>query len=257
MVPAIPMHASLTQLKSVLTFWKRRAAKADEPPPLTPAPDAEGDTPNAAPPEAAADAPGTPRLLARIRALFRRRGSTDATHEAETAEIERPAAAVSETGDDDAHAPAAGPGARLVALLGRKRVWIPLTAVISLSAIGAVAYLLVAASQEQVRLRQELAAARAQLAEHHTPRPAPPATDPPGTGYATPPTPPRKTETAKQPDPAFEIVGSAQARERVAGVEAADCLVADRAQVAQHLKHCIDSFNAAMAKSTPRRTPSR
>jgi len=96
------------------------------------------------------------------------------------------------------------------------------------------------ATQDKARLQAELIAAKKLLEQKQVVVVKAPAAPPP-------PAAPAKPE--KQIDPAFNIVGHIPApqSEEESGINASDCVVKDKQSVAENLKHCITSFNDAVA----------
>ena len=126
--------------------------------------------------------------------------------------------------------------------LSNKWVWIPAASVALLALIAGVAVTMVQSAHEKDKLRAELKAAKQKLAQKtaapavavKSPLPVQPA-------IAAPP--------EKKVDPAFDITGRTDA-ETPPGIDASDCVVKDKASVAQNLKNCIEGFNSAMAASS-------
>ena len=110
-----------------------------------------------------------------------------------------------------------------------------------LGVIGGVAALILRASHETERLQKELQVAKRKLEQQHSATPQKPAVAPASTTH-------QATAELPKKDPTFEIIG-AKAPEAESGVNAGDCVISDREQVAANLKRCIESFNAALASS--------
>lgn len=182
--------------------------------------------------------PARPSLLARFKLLFRRKA---APAEGEDAEPQASEAAPTED-EDEAPAPRG-----LLQKLRSKWVWIPALALLLLGVIGTVAAVLVRSANETQRLQQELQAAKRKLQQQATPAAV----------AVAPPAAPAKPAPPPEPkrDPAFDIVGVKPAPEAESGLNAGDCVVSDREQVAANLKRCIDSFNAALSTSNKKSKP--
>lgn len=206
-------------------------------------------TSDVAPPEAAPEAKNTaaaalddaeapepkPTLMGRFKAFLRSRRRAKTGEEPAEGEA---AATTDETADGTAEE---APPKSFLQKLQSKRVWIPALALLVLGVIGGVAALVLRASHETERLQKELQVAKHKLEQQHSAAPQQPAVAPASTTHQAAAALPKK-------DPAFEIIG-AKAPEAEAGINAGDCVVSDREQVAANLKRCIESFNAALATS--------
>lgn len=196
------------------------------------------DTPEAVPTatdDEASEAP-TPRpgLLARFKGLFRRKAAP-LEGEEESTEAEAPDTVAE--GEEGEPAPRG-----LLHKLRSKWVWIPALVILLLALIGGVAALFIRSAHETQRLQQELQAAKRKLEQQaKAPAPAPVVVAAP---VAKPPEAP-----VKKPDPAFDIIGAKPAPEAESGLNAGDCVVSDREQVAANLKRCIEAFNATASTS--------
>lgn len=209
-------------------------------------PESEAEAAPESAPEAIADAaPGDdestplprPGLLARFKILFRRKA---APAEGEDA-AEQASEAVPAEGEGEAPAPRG-----LLHRLRSKWVWIPALTLLLLGVIGTVAAVLLRSAHETQRLQQELQAAKRKLQQQAAP--AAVAVAPPAAPKPAPPPEPKR-------DPAFDIVGVKPAPEAESGINAGDCVVSDREEVASNLKRCIDSFNAALSASNKKGKP--
>lgn len=184
-------------------------------------------------------------LVARIKNLLRPQRASDA--ESTSAEDAAPANA-EEAGAESADAPAP----TLAQKLRSKRVLIPAAALLLLLAIGgAVAAFMLHASRETQRLQQELQAAKHKL-EQQQAHPVV-AVAPPVAPVAAAPHP--EPKASPKPDPAFDIVGAKPAPEAESGINAGDCVVSERGQVATNLKRCIEAFNAAVSSPAKKSKP--
>jgi hypothetical protein len=182
-------------------------------------------------------------------------GPEQVTAEHATPDIPEPsAAAVEANPEDDADVVPAKRMQRMLAVLSRKKVWIPSVSFALLAVVGSLVLMLLHSKQEQHRLQAELLAA--QQAGKPAPANAHAAAHPPApTQVATIAAAPGQDPAhAAEPDSsAGAQTVSAQAGESgVAdshpGIDPDDCIITDQASVLKNLKRCIDSFNTATAR---------
>lgn len=169
---------------------------------------------------------------------------------------EQPAAAVEAIAEDVADVAPASRMQRVLAVLSRKKVWVPSVSFALLAVVGSLVLMLVHSKQEQHRLQTELLAA--QKAGKPAPANAHAAAHPPA------PIQVAKIEAAPdhvapdthEPEPipsAGAPTDSAQAGEpgvadAQPGIDPGDCIITDQASVLKNLRRCIDSFNTATAR---------
>lgn len=236
-----PKPSFLARLKRWLTFRNKPTETEVEPDTETTA-DRKPRTQTAEEPEVPEPKPS---FLARLKGwLSFRRKPVEAEAEADdkTQVIEKSKVRSETTVEDEADAPPPSRLKRFLIRLRSKWVWIP---ALSLAVMGLASWVIVImmhATHEKERLQAELKSAKKMLEQKQVvvvKAPAPP----------PPPTAPAKPE--KQIDPAFNIVGHTPApqSEEASGIDASDCVVKDKQSVAENLKHCITSFNDAVASA--------
>lgn len=242
---AVPASAPgwLARLKSLLPA-RRRASPAA---PTTTAqavderPGADAATPSLIEPEAAheSEAPAaaaSPSLFARLAARLRRQPAP--AEDAEQAAMEEVAPDTIAAAEDAADADGATSprGLRkLLAILSRKRVWIPAAGVALLTVFGGLGAMLWQSSQQNAALQAKL-----QEAEKQLDRASPAAGMP-------------KPLPATSSRPAGPLVANAQTAGPDSAMSGADCDISNAESVAQRLKACIDAFNQETALAQPAR----
>lgn len=239
-----PKPSFLARLKQWLTFRRK---------PTVPEAETGADAPAA---EAAHVPAPKPSFIARLKRMlsFRRKAvevEVEADSDDKTLVIEKAKAGAGSTTSDVAEAaPPPGKLKQFLIRLRNKWVWIPALSLAVVGSLSWVLLLMMQATHEKARLQTELNAAKKMLEQKQAAavaRPAPPPK----------PAPPAKPE--KKIDPAFDIVGHIPEPqfEAGAGINAEDCIVKDKASVAENLKHCITSFNEAVADATnkPQKKP--
>lgn len=181
-------------------------------------------------------------FLSRLKRMlsFRRKPAEMETEAVDkTQRIEKTETRSDTTGENQEEAPPPSRLKRLLLRLRRKWVWIP---ALSLTVVGIASWLgiiMMNTVHEKERLQAELKAAKKMLAKKAVTAVVAPA----------PPPVPTPAKPEKKTDPAFEIVGHIPVPQSEDNLEigASDCIVKDKQSVSENLKHCITSFNEAIA----------
>jgi len=201
-------------------------------------------TPTAVDPaEATADeAPPKRSLLTRFKSLFRRHAAAELLEAGADPSLSRDTAPNREHAADSDESPVQpGRMRRALAMLSRKRVWIPAMSLALLGMMGAMLILLLQSAQEKERLQTELLAAQQQLDQAGGAKKAVPKND-----VAEADT------TAPVDEPAAPSLGAVAAVKP--DFDPSGCEVSDKESVSQNLRHCIDAFNRSMTGARTVRT---
>lgn len=258
------MKKTLTTLRALAAralFWRKRApasvepGAADEPAQTLPA-EAQAPTPKQHETEPDGEpAESKPGLMARLAARvasWRRKPTAQGSADEAPDEPPPAARAKEDTPPSDEETPPRPPLAkRILAVLLKKSVWMPSTALllVAVSTISSITYMRSQQSQQEQALKK-LQAAKFQLERENQKlrkkKNLPPA--PEGKDAHEKTTVAANTE---EPIPsASETTVDAGARPKASGAASAggDCLVGDKADVGESLRRCIEGFNAASTR---------
>lgn len=239
----------IATLKATLAramFWRRRATAPDTADELAETVvdeerPAVANTDGEAP---AAEVEAKPGLFARLAALLRfarRKPAPDV----EPVEGTPPPIDTPPTGDEEAPRPPLAK--RVLAILIRKSVWMPATALLLIAVSVTASVMFMRGQQEDhARSLKNLHEAKLKLEEENEKLRTQQTNIPPAAKNLPSPTTPAPTEQAIKPDPAFDIADNQRS-----GAEPAsgDCVVSDKNNAGASLKACIDSFNQASGSS--------
>lgn len=140
--------------------------------------------------------------------------------------------------DDDSDAAPANRMRRLLAVLSRKKVWIPGVSFVLLAIMGSLLLMLLHAKQEQHRLQTEL------LAAQQKGKPSPASAH----AVAHAPAAMQVAAIAAGADSVPVSTNESGIADSQPGIDPDDCIITDQASVLKNLKRCIDSFNTATAQ---------
>lgn len=185
------------------------------------------------------EAPAVEKLsvLARLKALFQRKPKPDGdpTINAPVAATEQ----VEEGADAEATLTAKQ---RMMAVLARKRVWIPALSLLVLVPIVVMAMLLLQSGKEKAHLQAELLATQNKLKQPPKVEPVPDLMKPMvAAPVAAAPEPLQETST-------HGVVKTASKADVQSLADDIDCSVSDKESVAKNLKNCIELFNRASGR---------